>query len=128
MKKHLIIASAALLLGTFACKKNETTLPLQHQELEANTSVNEIKQKMYDLPAEVITEVVRNFKGINATHSTNTASLNIFKMELKTLEIRYTLACLLMTFGKTWKAYSIKHKLKFVFQDHLHKLLNNSFR
>jgi hypothetical protein len=27
MKKQLIIASAALMLGTFACKKNETTPP-----------------------------------------------------------------------------------------------------
>ena len=27
MKKQLIIASAALLLGTIACKKNETTPP-----------------------------------------------------------------------------------------------------
>ncbi len=27
MKKQLIVASAALLLGTFACKKNETSPP-----------------------------------------------------------------------------------------------------
>lgn len=27
MKKQLMIASVALLLGTFACKKNETTPP-----------------------------------------------------------------------------------------------------
>lgn len=27
MKKQLIIASAALMFGTFACKKNETTPP-----------------------------------------------------------------------------------------------------
>jgi hypothetical protein len=70
MKNQLMIASAALLLGTFACKKNETT-PLQNQGLEVNVPANEVKQKMYDLPTEVITEAVRNFKGINTLHTSN---------------------------------------------------------
>jgi hypothetical protein len=74
MKNQLIIASAALLLGTFACKKNETSSPLKQQSIEANPPANEVKQKMYDLPAEVITEAVRNFKGINTLHTSNESS------------------------------------------------------
>ncbi len=67
-----MIASAALLLGTFACKKNETTPHPQPQGLEASAPTNEVKQKMYDLSPELITVAVRNFKGHNTSlHSSN---------------------------------------------------------
>ncbi len=65
MKKQLIIASAALLLGTFACKKNETSPPIQQQGLEANSSAatDEVKQKTYELDSEHTTELIKKFKG-----------------------------------------------------------------
>jgi hypothetical protein len=37
MKKQLIIASAALMLGTFACKKNETTPPPTKSRVRGNS-------------------------------------------------------------------------------------------
>jgi hypothetical protein len=72
MKKQLIIASAALLLGTFACKKNETS-PLQNQGLETNQPTNEVEQKMYDLPTEQTTALIKTFKS-QFTNSINLRS------------------------------------------------------
>jgi hypothetical protein len=50
------------MLGTFACKKNETTPPLQNQGLEANQSTNDVVQKLYDLNYSQTNAVVTSFK------------------------------------------------------------------
>lgn len=86
MKKQLMIASAILLLGTFACKKNETPPPVQQQGIDPNATVqtNEIKQKMYDLPTEVITEAVKNFKRVN---NSNTANNSVKRISFSDIQI-----------------------------------------
>lgn len=62
MKKQLIVTTAALLFGAVACKKNETTPPLQQQGLEANTPSNVVQQKTYDLNYIQTNAVVTSFK------------------------------------------------------------------
>ncbi len=68
MKKQLIIASAALLLGSFACKKNETS-PLQNQGLEASAPTNEVKQKMFTLSSDETIDFIKHLKNQFVTNS-----------------------------------------------------------
>ena len=83
MKKQLIIASAALMFGTFACKKNETTPPLQNQGIETNPSTNEVVQKMYDIDTEHTTEIIKKFKSkfLTSNNFRNTENSNSLALD-----------------------------------------------
>jgi hypothetical protein len=70
MKKQLIIASAALMLGTFGCQKNETTPPLKNQGIEANQSSNIVNQKMFEMTTEQTSLFVKTLKSkLSSTQS-----------------------------------------------------------
>lgn len=83
MKKQLIIASAALILGAFSCKKNETTPPLQNQGIETNPSTNDVVQKMYDIDTEHTTEIIKKFKSkfLTANSFRNTENSNSLALD-----------------------------------------------